>query len=249
MTNFDTSDPVGAVRKFYVPLLFYFNRSPGMALPIIALSFHEVKIHIELAAAAALAGIDPSLINVRMWVDYFYLGESERKTFARAPTEYLIETLQYTGAESSLIDGSVNRSQNVRLSFNHPCKALFFCCQGTTHGKFSADGTDEESSAPIWNAKIQLNGHDRFYQRDGSYFNKIQPFQSGLTRPRAGIYMYSFALRPAESAPSGSLNLSRIDNTTLQLQYKKAAGTTQAPVTDESSCMADAANLKLLQIF
>ena len=61
--------------------------------------------------------------------------------------------------------------------------------------------------------------------------------------------MYSFALRPAESAPSGSLNLSRIDNTTLQLQYKKASGTTQTPVTDESACNADAANLKLLQIF
>jgi hypothetical protein len=66
-------------------------------------------------------------------------------------------------------------------------------------------------------AKLQLNGQDRFSEREGSYFDVVQPFQHHSRNPDTGINVYSFALRPEEHQPSGTCNFSRIDNATLQL--------------------------------
>ena len=70
---------------------------------------------------------------------------------------------------------------------------------------------------PVVTAKLQLNGQDRFSEREGSYFDVVQPFQHHTRAPDTGINLYSFALRPEEHQPSGSCNFSRIDNATLQL--------------------------------
>jgi len=79
---------------------------------------------------------------------------------------------------------------------------------------------------PTIRAKLQLNGHDRFQERLGSYFNLVQPYQHHTNIPPTGINVYSFALKPEEHQPSGSCNFSRIDNATLQLQLtpKSALG-------------------------
>lgn len=70
---------------------------------------------------------------------------------------------------------------------------------------------------PVKTAKLQLNGHDRFSERDGRYFNLVQPYQHHENIPSRGINVYSFALKPEEHQPSGSVNMSRIDNATLHL--------------------------------
>jgi hypothetical protein len=70
---------------------------------------------------------------------------------------------------------------------------------------------------PVVTAKLQLNGQDRFSEREGSYFDLVQPYQHHTRAPDTGINVYSFALRPEEHQPSGSCNFSRIDNATLQL--------------------------------
>ena len=66
-------------------------------------------------------------------------------------------------------------------------------------------------------ARLQLNGQDRFSDREGGYFDVVQPFQHHTRSPDTGINVYSFALRPEEHQPSGTCNMSRIDNATLQL--------------------------------
>jgi hypothetical protein len=71
---------------------------------------------------------------------------------------------------------------------------------------------------PVVRAKLQLNGHDRFSERLGSYFNLVQPYQHHTNIPATGINVYSFALQPEQHQPSGTCNFSRIDNATLQLQ-------------------------------
>ena len=76
---------------------------------------------------------------------------------------------------------------------------------------------------PVIRAKLQLNGHDRFQERLGSYFNLVQPFQHHTNIPATGINVYSFALKPEEHQPSGTCNFSRIDNATLQLQLTPKA--------------------------
>jgi len=85
---------------------------------------------------------------------------------------------------------------------------------------------------PVVTAKLQLNGQDRFSEREGSYFSWVQPFQAHTRNPDEGINVYSFALRPEEHQPSGTCNFSRIDNATLQLVLSNATveGTKTAKV-------------------
>ena len=85
---------------------------------------------------------------------------------------------------------------------------------------------------PVVTAKLQLNGQDRFSEREGTYFDLVQPFQHHTRNPDTGINVYSFALRPEEHQPSGTCNFSRIDNATLQLVLSNATveGTKTAKV-------------------
>jgi hypothetical protein len=85
---------------------------------------------------------------------------------------------------------------------------------------------------PVVTAKLQLNGQDRFSEREGTYFDLVQPYQHHTRNPDTGINVYSFALRPEEHQPSGTCNFSRIDNATLQLVLSNAtvAGTATAKV-------------------
>jgi hypothetical protein len=85
---------------------------------------------------------------------------------------------------------------------------------------------------PVVTAKLQLNGQDRFSEREGSYFDVVQPHQHHTRAPDTGINVYSFALRPEEHQPSGSCNFSRIDNAVLQLVLSSptVSGTATAKV-------------------
>ena len=292
----------------YVPLQFWFCRNPGLALPLIALQYHEVKINIELRpldeclfavsavnstntdAKKAADAYSKSLVAASLYVDYIFLDTDERRRMAQNPHEYLIEQLQFTGAES--IGSSSNK---VKLNFNHPCKELVWVVQPDAHvsycdmftgqaalhlalgaqpfnytdaldalpNSFAAYGdgadmitdglmTDNSASAvdtseagvtdagsfvlaetalnmhcwgenPVVTAKLQLNGQDRMSEREGSYFDVVQPYQHHTRSPDTGINCYSFALRPEEHQPSGTCNFSRIDNATLQLVVSAAA--------------------------
>ena len=85
---------------------------------------------------------------------------------------------------------------------------------------------------PVVAAKLLLNGQDRFSEREGSYFDLVQPYQHHTRSPDTGINVYSFSLRPEEHQPSGTCNFSRIDNATLQLVLSNATvtGTNTAKV-------------------
>jgi len=158
------------------------------------------------------------LVACSLWVDYVYLDTEERRRFAQVAHEYLIEQLQYTGAESL-----TSTSNKIRMQFNHPCKELVWVVQNPNYQDCYSQNnnpfcyTDLNCGNPTAVAKIQLNGQDRFTERDGSYFNFVQPFQHHTNSPSVGINVYSFALKPEDLQPSGSCNFSRIDNATLNL--------------------------------
>jgi hypothetical protein len=86
-------------------------------------------------------------------------------------------------------------------------------------------------------AKLQLNGQDRFSTRKGSYFNKVQPYQTIGSKVPAGVYLYSFALKPAGRQPSGTCNFSRIDNATLSLTYKTCSVNATDSVANVSAAL------------
>ena len=332
----------------YIPLLFWYCRNPGLALPLIALQYHEVKINLDLrpigeclwavssltstsgATVSVSQAYQQSLVAASLYVDYIFLDTDERRKMAQNPHEYLFEQLQFTGDES--VGSSSNK---IKLNFNHPCKELIWVVQpdgnvdycssltsntvlyktlgaqpfnytdaidalpnaihafggmaetsgangfinasglfeqaGAVDSAVSATGTkgqwvsggsnyagfsDPQGTAsgvsdagtfvlaetaldmhcwgenPVVTAKLQLNGQDRFSEREGSYFDVVQPFQHHTRSPDTGINIYSFALRPEEHQPSGSCNFSRIDNAVLQLVLSSntVAGTATAKV-------------------
>jgi len=231
LTTPSTSDTSAAT--IYVPLQFWFNRNPGLALPLIALQYHEVKFNIEFAAFADVTtqnGGTPnaavSLGDTSLWIDYIYLDTDERRRFAQTSHEYLIEQLQFTGDES--LSGANNK---VKLNFNHPVKEMIWVVQDDNiSGNNFTDANGASSSTangnnPISTAKLQLNGHDRFAQRAGTYFNWVQPYQCHTNIPRSGINVYSFGIKPEEHQPSGTANMSRIDNATLSVNITSDAVT------------------------
>jgi len=305
-------------KTLYIPLQFWFCRNPGVSIPLIALQYHEVRINVDFETwqnciyAESLVGVPTatgpgaakSLAAASIYVDYVYLDTEERRRFAQQSHEYLIEQVQYTGAES--ITSSSNK---IQLNFNHPVKELLWVVQrdsfidcstsswlasigGAQPFNYSDDfstegiimsllsqasgGTNQamstntqypsmatavlgqagtqtasligadaqdlggvaefdsgvnyllakvilesnvrcEGKNPVEVGKLQLNGQDRFTEREGSYFDKVQPYQHHSRSPSTGINVYSFALRPEEHQPSGTCNFSRIDKATLQL--------------------------------
>merc|ERR1712100_635359 len=93
---------------------------------------------------------------------------------------------------------------------------------GLTTGTYLAMSEVDSGLNPVLIAKLQLNGHDRFSERMGRYFNLVQPYQHHTNVPKTGINVYSFGLKPEEHQPSGTCNMSRIDNATLQLVLSNA---------------------------
>ena len=107
-----------------------------------------------------------------------------------------------------------------------------------------------ETFAPLDNAKLQLNGQDRFATRRGSYFNVVQPHQTTGGITPAGVYMYSFALKPASCQPSGTCNFSRIDNATMSLTYKQTLADSEANVANlETYTVNSTRDLTALNIY
>jgi hypothetical protein len=366
LTNI-TKDAVDAY-QLYIPLQFWFNRNNGLALPLIALQYHDVRISLTFRDfydvinynGATAPTTKLSMADSYLLIDYVYLDSEERKRFAQASHEYLIEQVQFTGSETL---GSSNNK--LRLNFNHPSKYLIWAPHVSTFNarnqwvSYPTDGnwdaarnrfakilaiitadlasnisitstaapttglsfsntatltgaTDlivlrnkidarfvaitghatapsftssidtvldnvtitkntltmadisisvsslkalvaqitgiaaltaraaaieaiinkytqsvvnyhnygmnlDGSVNPCVSAKLQLNGHDRFQERDGSYFNYVQPAQHFSNTPADGINVYSFALKAEDHQPTGSCNFSRIDNATLNI--------------------------------
>ena len=245
--------------EFYIPLEFWFCRNIGLALPLIALQYHEVKVNIEFnkfddltysgsnldyyetlsiintAENTTVTDSTQPTMNFTLWADYVFLDTDERKRFAQLSHEYLIEQLQFTGEESI----TATTAKSVRLSFNHPCKELIWVTKPDATNiwnNFSSnvyyDDANEQGTSNYLTkgapnltktAKLQLNGNDRFAERNGDYFSLVQPYQHHTNIPvNKGINVYSFALKPEEHQPSGTLNMSRIDTAQLQLVSEKA---------------------------
>jgi hypothetical protein len=203
------TDGFKRIDSVYVPLQFWFCRNPGLALPLIALQYHEVKLIVEWNSITNSAPTSCDL-----YVDYIYLDTDERRRFAQVSHEYLIEQLQYHSLSTSKIN---------ELNFNHPVKELVW-----TNVKDASYNFDALKDT---NYNIKLNGHDRFESRPMAYFTRTQIWEhhtgpGGLSTDinitdfascnlNDTIGVYSFALKPEEHQPSGTCNFSRIDNAQL----------------------------------
>ena len=291
----------------YVPLQFWFCRNIGLALPLIALQYHEVKLIIKFQPFSKLhtfgsdqsftitqagttitqSGTNPrnfhdsddtgktitykdgttatltydtgttitssssrtiataeqvyitpdntlsssySISDVRIYVDYVYLDEYERKKFAQMKHRYLIEQVQYNDGENVPANTTV---KNCKLAFNLPLKSIYWVSQldaavlSKHNDIFNFSGMlnrSETLTDPISKAVLLLNGQERFEERNGPYFRLIQPFQKHTRVSKLYIYMYSFCLNPEAHQPSGTCNFSKMNSANLRLTYNTGIG-------------------------
>jgi hypothetical protein len=241
-----TNASATSLDRLHIPLQFWFCRNPGLALPLIALQYHEVKINVQFvnATVPALTAVGSSTLqSVTVWADYIFLDTDERRRFAQVSHEYLIEQVQFSNA---LTIASAASTTQHELRFNHPVKELVWLVDP------SSSSTPFEGYVQCSDALLQLNGQDRFKRRSGDYFTKVQRYEhhtgagralsSGITGPSTqfssstnglsvlgATHVYSFALKPEEHQPSGTCNFSRIDNAVLNLSFTAASSTSGVP--------------------
>ena len=129
--NVDETSSTIPENTLYIPLQFWFCKNPGLALPLIALQYNEVKIIVELNdhnsccwSTGKYKISPPTLVNASLFVDYIYLDTEERRTFTQQKHEYLIEQLQYNGQE--ILNTQTNK---IKINFNHPVKEIVWIVQ------------------------------------------------------------------------------------------------------------------------
>ena len=163
------------------------------------------------------------MTNGKQWFNYTDAVDSTWKT--GTPVDPFGGGLvNYNLQLSNLNDSTIDTAGDSTLSFENS--------DGVTTGTYLAMSEVDNGFNPVLSAKLQLNGHDRFSERLGRYFNLVQPYQHHTNVPATGINVYSFGLKPEEHQPSGTCNMSRIDNATLQLTLTAAtvSGTSDAKV-------------------
>jgi hypothetical protein len=225
--------------RLFIPLQFWFCRNPGLAIPLVALQYHEIRLKITLEKfenlvvavtgnqyqPIVLTNTVPQFNSFQIYNNYYYLDTTERRKFAQNPHEYLIEQVQsQTGNIQSLTGDNL-----IRLNLNHPTKELVWVFNRngsnaknndfTIGNDLIPNGTPSQF-APLYNFKLIINGTDRFKERPGEYFRLVQPYDHHTRIPSNYIYVYSFGLRPEEHQPSGTCNFSRIDSAQLNFYMR-----------------------------
>ena len=161
--------------RVFLPLLFFFNRNPGLYLPLIALQYHEVRLDFNLTSYFTSYFTTNDL---QVWANYVYLDTEERRRFAQKGHEYLIEQLQHTGADAITNIGSENL---IRLSYNHPVKELIWCY---THSSYPGTVAANGQLNSTWNFTTNcanVNVTSNLFLLSNSN-NFILPHQSGTPR-------------------------------------------------------------------
>lgn len=166
------------------------------------------------------------ILDCFLLIDYIFLDDEERHKFYNSEHEYLIDQLIYTG--SSVLDG-VNRA--VKIGLINPCKLMVWTAQlnylldkriNDTFNytdSFMYDSSGHQTgNGIILQSTIQLNGRDRMQMQDNIYYNYVQPMQYFKYAPSNGINIYSFSLNPDNPQPSGSCNMSTIDNISISMK-------------------------------
>jgi hypothetical protein len=218
-------------QRLYVPLEFYFQRDYAQAIPMISLHLTDLKIKAKLKTKAeivqppyAVTAADALINDMFLLGEFIYLDDAERDTFARSRHKYLITQVQRS--IHSVAAGAT--SHNATLSFNHPVKEFMVInrTQANTAANnwfvFTGQEVGQYAGEAFSTMAITLNNNTRVKAMDPLYYRILQPSEHHTRIPQKHVYVYSFAVAPEASAPTGSLNLSRIETTRLEFTFGAA---------------------------
>lgn len=234
--NYDAKS-FGGARTLFVPLRFSFNASPGAALPLVAMTFHNCNLNFEIRPFGELVrtnvpGLvlqsEPSL-DAELYATYCFLSQEERIRFASTQHEYLLETLQSqveTVPSAASVNGTLLRKFTLTLS--HPVKEIVWAFQAydnyqrdtlTGNNWFDYDIPGRRDEEIFELASVYFNGSQRFSDRPARWFRLAVPWSHHTRCPTKKVHCYSFALYPEQWSPSGTANASRIDQMQLYVKF------------------------------
>lgn len=228
--NGNTLDTDGnQVIQLYVKLPFYFSKSRSQALPVIALQYHDIRVKFTLRSKSELlvytnsgnttldGTLNGEISSGSLMANFVYLDSMERRLFASNAHEYLIKNIQVSDFHTKAASGTRVSAQVV---FNHPVTCVYWVVQKKSNvdanDYFNFERTSGQGDDTITSAVIKFNGSEREKARGPLYWRALTSSEYFNRTPRKNMYMYSFAQYPLSWWPSGSANLSRIDNTTLE---------------------------------
>ena len=212
-------------RILYVPLHFWFNDHHSLALPMVALNMHEVVIKVNLRSFHEVTNgttHEVPLKGMSIIADYILLDVAERNSLTNKKLEFLVQQVQ-----SNLESSSTKTKYSVDLVLRNNVKEIIWMVESSMSNTNNENTNtyfryiDHKNLDPIKKVTLQLNGNDKFTDLSGEYFNLVQPYQHHSNIPdNPGIHLYSFSLSPESFHPSGSLNFSIIDNSTLIIELQ-----------------------------
>jgi hypothetical protein len=210
-----------ASTTFLVPLPFFFHSSDSLDIPLTAITRQEVEIRIQLADLSSVvvfsdtgapgpSDVQGTIIKLSLPVEYVFLTDSEAKYMAGRQLDYLMSQVQvsrYTIPPGETVS-------KVLLQFINPVKELFFVIQDKDTQNAPFVFNDD-----LVNLELDFNSEMRISPdvANSLYLRILQPFYSHTKTPDRLFYMYSFALKPESSDPTGQVNMSRIITKLLTL--------------------------------
>ena len=217
------------VTQMYVKIPFWFSRARSQCLPVIALQYHDIRFKFSLrkksellvfsnAANTTLDTTKTGEIKTGNFVaNFVYLDSMERRLFAANAHEYLIKNNQVSDFHAKPASATKLSAQVV---FNHPVTVMYWFVQKRSNvaanDYFNFERTAGRGDDTITSATIKFNGSERERPRGPLFWRVVQSALYFNRTPRKNFYCYSFAQHPSNWFPSGSVNLSRIDVTSLE---------------------------------
>lgn len=175
----------------FLPLQFFFCKDFQSALPLVALSYHDVELRITWASNYSLS----SAVEFRVFSNFVYLDTDERKHFAEKQLDMLIYQMQRVVAQP-------NYQQEI--VFNHPVKFIAFPCVPYLD--------------PRHTLKLQVNGVDIGIDKPLIHYSQVNPYyhtsfgwDPAVYPQGAPLALIPFCIDTSKLQPTGTLNFSRID--------------------------------------
>ncbi len=221
--------------ELLIPLNFWFCRNIGLALPLIALHNSDVRLYVNLKSFEEVCYHEDHItfrkkpkLNCSVIGEYIYVEQKERNKIAKSKLEYLIDVIQFNGEmqiNKSNIQSSIDDHHNdtnvihAITRFKNPCKEIFWMLQDLNYIKKKKwYKYDYKHENPVKAAKITFNIRDREHYKDGIFYNQAQPYERHYSSPSKGINVYNFGLEPESVLPTGTANLTQIEETGIHIK-------------------------------
>ena len=198
------------------------------------------------AAQAATATSSTALSDTtcECWTNYAVVSNEERSKMGAGPRDIVIE--QYQKHDVPAAAHSSGTTVQKQFSFNHTVKLLAWALKNDSqatlgyHSNYSVSDPDVNSgfvlngTEPLDQATLKYDNTERF-TLNNDYFQLVQPFYHANQIPSGncgaspvGLNMYSYALNPMSSDPSGSTNYGKLTNVSLSIKSKGSQDTNSA---------------------